>query len=290
MTKFLIISVLALIIIYALIAVVLFLSQRRLLYNPQPPTKRKVNAEEITITNKRIKLRGWVLNPEKRDAVIYFGGKSELIGLGMKTFKKMFTEQAAYFLDYRGYGNSNGRPTEKGMYKDALKIYDTVAAKHENVFVVGRSLGTGVATYLAANRTIKNLILVTPFDSVSHIAKDRYPIFPIDWMIIDKFDSASRAERITVPTLVVYSEEDDVVPHIYTDNLIAALTNAKVKVKTIGDCDHRNIIDSKAYQKVIRSWFLKPHQKLLDMLPASKPKKVVEVDEEALIDTLHAPS
>ena len=92
-------------------------------------------------------------------------------------------------MDYRGYGFSTGVSTEATLYRDALKLYDSVKSKHTRISLGGRSLGTAVATYVAAYREVSKLALITPFDSIVNVAQGKYPVYPVHLLLHDTFDS-----------------------------------------------------------------------------------------------------
>ena len=175
--KELTITLFVLIAIYLLASIFLYIYQRKLIYFPTG-IDTEFKADEINIANQEINLRGWVINPGKAKAMIYFGGNSELISHNQSLFENIFADYSVYLINYRGYGNSEGMPTEAGLFSDSLAIYDHIIKQHESVSAYGRSLGSGPAAYLAANRALEKLILLTPYDSVAEIAQKLYPIFP----------------------------------------------------------------------------------------------------------------
>src|SRR6056300_824697 len=128
--------------VYLLICAVLFVYQRKLLYIPVP-VDPNFRAQEITIDNNGTKLHGWVLHPGKSRALIYFGGNSEPIANRRDYFDSLFVDYSVYLINYRGYGNSQGQPSETALYADALAVYDHVRQQHDSISVYGRSLGSG---------------------------------------------------------------------------------------------------------------------------------------------------
>src|SRR5260370_41081884 len=90
-------------------------------------------------------------------ALIYFGGNAEDVSLNMPSLSAGFPDSAIYLLHYRGYGGSSGRPSEGALFADALTLFDQVHSKHPDVDVVGRSLGSGIAVYVASLRPVTRL-------------------------------------------------------------------------------------------------------------------------------------
>ncbi|MCK5131785.1 MAG: alpha/beta hydrolase [Candidatus Sabulitectum sp.] len=249
-----IISALAVIAIgYLTTAAYLYLNQRKFLYFPQPGVLH-TNEQTIEIRNGNISLRGWVANEHNDNAIIYFGGNAERPEASIEDFKQLFSNHTIYFINYRGYGESDGTPTETGLYDDAMAIYDHIAPHHNHIIIIGRSLGTGVATYLATNRDVHKLILVEPYDCLANIAQLTYPIFPMQLIVKDRYDSAQRAPYITAPTLIIKAENDQVIPASSTDNLIAQFTGTTPQTATIPNATHSDIQDYTQYYLLLRDF------------------------------------
>jgi len=207
---------------YLAIGVYMYLNQRALIYFPQSGVQYTAE-KTIEIPSGNITLRGWVLNEGREEAIIYFGGNAERPEYNISDFNEVFEGKTVYLINYRGYGESDGSPTEEGLYADALAIYDYVSQTHEKVNVIGRSLGSGVATYLASQRDVNRLVLIEPFDTMVSVARSAYPIFPINIMLKDRYDSASRAGSITARTLIIMAGRDDVIPRRSTERLISEI-------------------------------------------------------------------
>ncbi len=250
-------SVAALLIgIYLAFAAFLYFYQRRLIYFPVPHDAQFV-ADEVSIDNRGTRLHGWVLNPGRPGAVIYFGGNSEMITHRRDFFEDVFRDASVYLFNYRGYGLSEGRPSEAGLFSDALAVHDFVGARHRSVIAYGRSLGSGVAVYLAAERPLDRLILLTPFDSIAEIGHEIYPYFPVRHLIRDRFDSAARAGAIRIPVLITAAELDRDIRLPRTLALKAAFTDAPVEFQVIAGAAHNDIIDFPAYRDAVRDFVLR---------------------------------
>lgn len=239
--------------IYLLASIFLYLYQRKLIYFPVAIDSAFVG-EEITVDNQETRLHGWVLNPGKANAVIYFGGNNEMVTHRQEFFEDVFRGYSIYLINYRGYGLSQGRPSEAGLFADALAIYDQIAPAHETVTAYGRSLGSGVAVYLAANRPLQKLILLTPYDSVASIAQRIYPIFPVRLLIKDRFDSASRAGDIDIPVLIAAAERDREVEPRHTQALRQSFNRAAMTYVTIAGAAHNDIVDFPQYRAAVREF------------------------------------
>ncbi len=187
-------------------------------------------------------LRGWVVNRDRRDPILYFGGNAERIEANREDFARMFPNRSVYLVAYRGYGASTGEPSEATLVPDALAVFDEVQRQHpgQAIAVIGRSLGSGVASQVASRRPVERLALVTPFDSMVGAAKAHYPIFPVDWLLDERYESAKALHAFRKPILAIHAGRDDVVPEICTKRLIAALP-APPKVVRIDNADHNDI-------------------------------------------------
>ena len=242
---------------YIAATVFLFVNQRKFLYFPQPGVLATTE-QEIQIQSGEITLRGWVVNENKPDAIIYFGGNAERPEQSILDFKELFSNHTVYFINYRGYGESDGEPTEAGLYADAMAVYDHIAPYHNHITIIGRSLGTGVATYLATQRDIHKMILVAPCDCITNIAQATYPIFPMQLLLKDKYNSAQRAPGITVPTLIIKAENDRVIPSASTDRLIEQFTSVTPLVTTIQGATHNDIQNYTSYYLQLRDFVSTP--------------------------------
>ena len=116
---------------------------------------------------------------------------------------------------------------------------------------MGRSLGSGVAVYVAINRKVARMILATPYDSIENVAQDKYPIFPIRILLKDKFESWRRAPLVRAATLVLIAGDDQVVPRSNSDRLIAQF-RVRPDVVVIGQAGHNTISVKSGYAQAIR--------------------------------------
>ena len=244
------------IVLYSLACLFLYIKQRSILYYPTPEYLH-TRAEALWLQTTEAKIKIWVLNkpdssPDK-PAIVYFGGNAEAVDNNIGEYTQMFKNFTVYLVNYRGYGGSSGKPTEAGLFSDALAIYDQLTAQHSSVSVIGRSLGSGVASYLAANRKISKLVLITPYDSISRVAQSHYPVFPVKWLLKDQFDSIGYAPAISSKMLVLYAEQDQVIPMKHTQNLLTHLPAAKPHM--IKGTTHNDISTNFEYQKLLVDFF-----------------------------------
>lgn len=189
------------------------------------------------------------VNRENEHAVIYFGGNGENVYNSSRVMNEAFTGKAVYYLNYPGYGGSAGLPTESNIIQAAKDLFRYVEKHHRSVALVGRSLGTGVAVNLASHFTVSHLVLVSPYDSIVNVANTHYPFLPNQLLIKDRFDSQSRAHKVTAKILIFAAERDEVIPIKHSLRLIEAFNSdvdlqtarQKVKTYTYHSFNHNNV-------------------------------------------------
>ena len=251
---------------------VLWRWQDKLIFFPKPAPPEVVRelsdlAVEVRAPDGAV-LRGWE-HPgnafaEKTDCklVVYFGGNNEeLSSYPAENGARFACPQ--WYVNYRGFGESDGAPSATALREDALLVVDAAAKKlnisAEDICVIGRSLGSHMAAYAAANRPLKKLIMVTPFDSVLNVAKRRYPIFPVETLLRHQFDTLAETPDIAVPTLFLLADSDSVVPLPHSENLIAHWpAEFADTVLRLPDTAHNDIVDSPLYWRAIAHFMAPP--------------------------------
>lgn len=230
---------------YAGVCALLYAMQRSLMYFPQY-TRVDAATTDFALERDGVHLRGWVVGRGGRDPILYFGGNAERIELNRDEFAQLFPGRAVYLLAYRGYGASEGSPNETALVEDAVALFDEVRRKRPDqpIAVIGRSLGSGVASALASQRPVARLALVTPFDSMAAVAQSHYRWLPVRWLLRDRYDSAKALRSYSGPILIVRAGRDEVIPAANTDRLIAALPKPP-RVVDLATVDH-NTLDADA--------------------------------------------
>jgi len=239
-------------IIYILIGTYLYVKQRNYLYFETPISDHAF--EEKIFINNGIEIKTTVLNQDNKNSIIYFGGNSEIAEYSAECFHQFFPDHTIYLVKYRGYSGTQGLATEKNLYSDALHIFDTIKPNYKKISIIGRSLGSGIATYLASKREIQSLTLVTPFDSVQKVAQKKFPIYPMAILLKEKYNSIQRVKDIKAKTLIITAQYDKVVKHKHTKRLFDKFPSSQVILKMIQDTDHDSISSTKEYYVVIKSF------------------------------------
>jgi len=185
----------------------------------------------------------WVKPPRSNaPVVIFFGGNKGLLSYNIPRLRELALQGVGLAaLGYRGSGGRPGVPSEAGLYKDALLVYDQIDALmgrkigSDRRFVYGVSLGTGIATDLAANRDIAGLVLETPYTRFCDVAQEHYPIFPACLALFDaRFDNLSKIAEINAPLLVLHGTADRIVAFGFGEKLFEAADQPKRFVRYEG--------------------------------------------------------
>jgi pimeloyl-ACP methyl ester carboxylesterase len=237
--------------VYVGLCAALFFFQRSLIYFPQPRSPGsnvatialQADGHEVLVTTRA---------HAGPDALVYFGGNAEDVSWNLPDLSRAFPEHAIYLMHYRGYGGSGGAPSEAALFADALALFDRVHAQHPNVVAIGRSLGTGVAVHLASVRPVQRLVLVTPYDSLADIAAGRFPMFPVRWMLRDRFESRTYAAKVSAPTLLIGAEHDEVVPLRSAELLVTRFRPGVARLVVLPGTGHNTVSDHPRYLPLLR--------------------------------------
>ena len=238
---------------YLALCALLYLRQRDLLYLPAY-TRVDAATTDFALQRPDAVLRGWVVNPGQPRALLYFGGNGEAVQHNRDDFARWFPGWTTYLVAYRGYGASDGSPRQSALFADALALHDDVRTRHADIAAIGRSLGSGVAIHVAAQRPLDRLALITPFDSIARVAQSAYPWVPAQWLIEDRYDSIQYAAKVEIPVLVLVAVDDEIIPTLRTDGLIAGLPTAPQVVR-IPAAGHNTIQEFPAFASALREFF-----------------------------------
>jgi len=240
MTNFL----LFLAIIYLFSCTALYVLQDKLIFFPPQPVDdvyQSVSKNEIEFTINNETLHGWKvdLNATGTKTILYFGGNAEDV-VYLNNEAKEFNVRQSISFNHPGYGKSSGKPSQKNLYNNALDIYDLVLKEYKltpkDIIVIGRSLGSSVATYLAANREVAGLILITPFDSIENIASKQYKFFPVKFLLKHPFSTIDYISNVQNPILMLAAYEDEIIADENLQNLreMAGEKNRLVQYSNVG--------------------------------------------------------
>lgn len=263
-------ALISIFIVWLTIVICLYFVQDNLIFAPQVLTKEAASTintqfgdcEDVAFTTPdNIKLHGWfVKNSElpKTPLIIYFGGNAEEVSNFLQ-YKDNLKGWSILAVNYRGYGLSEGKPNETNIFKDAVFIYDNFLKRSDidasKIVTIGRSLGSGVAVHLAYERNLAGVILVTPYDSITRVAQEKYPIVPVSLLMKNRFNSIKVAPKIHTPMLALAGEIDSFIPYKHAIKLVQKW-GGQNEIKVIKNAGHNNIQLDNGYWKNIND-FLK---------------------------------
>lgn len=206
-----------LLITYILFGLWLYIDQSNHLYHPNSApidAAQLPGFEAKTVkTHDNLKLRAWY--HKGSPTLVYFHGNSGNAGSRYPNIKPFIDKGwGVLIVPYRGYGGNPGKPSEDDFYLDAELSLRLVHKSNKSCTVLfGRSLGSGVATYIARKYHAASLVLISPFTSVPDVAADYYPIYPVHTLAHERFNSLARINLINMPLLVMHGTDDRVVPY-----------------------------------------------------------------------------
>ena len=164
-----------------------------------------------------VRLHGWIRPARTLPApvVLYFGGNAEEVSWTLAE-PRWPQDWSVVALNYRGYGASEGSPSETALVADAKRIHDSIASRSDvdaaRVVAFGRSLGAGVAVKLAAERPLAAVVLASPYDSLVALGQAHFRWLPVSWLLRHRFELLPDARRARVPLLSIVAEGDAIVP------------------------------------------------------------------------------
>lgn len=240
----------------------MFFFQRSLLYHP---SKEKLDTSSYSDTKLRkveiatsdgLILKSFFKKPssQEKNTVIVFHGNAGHIGHRVKKFN-FFLEKGYGLLlvEYRGYGENLGKPTEIGLYRDgqaALEFLSKQKISKQKTILYGESLGCGLAVKFSTENEYKITILEAPYTSIPDIAKSHYWFLPTKWLVLDKFDIISLIKYIKSPLLVLHGENDKVI-NIKFGKKVFSLAPQPKEALFIPKAGHNNLYEYDIYKKII---------------------------------------
>lgn len=199
-----------------------------------PMTVPGIRIEQVWLeTADGVRIYGWFVNSLGADrAILYFHGNAGNLFEREDWIVALARLGAdVMVIDYRGYGRSEGSPTEKGLYMDAEAAYryltEVRGVPPERIVVYGKSLGGGPACEIARRFPCAGLILMSAFTSIPDMANRLVPIFPVGWFVRERYDNLAKVAEIAVPKLVVHSRPDELVPFRMGEALYEAAAGPK---------------------------------------------------------------
>ncbi len=239
----------------------LFFGQSRLLYFPDPsitvtPDQIGLAYEDISFTTSDgIRLSGWFIAAKNSQATILFcHGNAGNISHRLETIE-IFNRlgYSVFIFDYRGYGHSEGSPSEKGTYQDGQAAWDFLVTTKQtvpgNIIIFGRSLGGAIAARLGSTNQAKACILESSFTSVPDLAADLYSFLPAKLLCRFDYNTLAAVSQIASPLLITHSTDDEIVPFSHGQKLFQAAREPKTFLKIHGGHNTGFVQSGTLYQK-----------------------------------------
>ncbi|MWC30456.1 alpha/beta hydrolase [Paenibacillus sp. MMS18-CY102] len=239
---------------YGAMVSAVYLIQDRMLYMSPALSERAEtfvashfpNREQLIVEpNGHVQLQGWFINQsaaESAPLLIYYGGNNENVPLSF--FGQLEGWNIAY-ANYRGYGRSEGKPDEGNLKADALTTFDTLVQREDvdpsHVVILGRSLGSGVAAYVASQRAAAGVVLISPYDTYENVLQDLFPLFP-PFLMHNHYRSAELAPKITTPVLTLIGDRDKTISPARSHALMQQWGGEKQTVIVKG-ANHNSIVN-----------------------------------------------
>ncbi len=272
--KMLLSLVTTLLIIYFGLGLMLYFLQPRLTFQPSRdvpynPSDIELQYDDVKLeTTDGLTLSAWYIPAENAKFTLLFchgnGGNMAHRLESINIFNRLGLN--CLIFDYRGYGDSNGKPSEKGVYIDTQTAYDWLINKKkfspENIIIFGRSVGASIAAHLASNVKAKGLIMESSFTSYADIGHKYYPYMPVRLLARYSFSAIDYIKKVHCPILSIHSPDDDIIPFKLGRPLYAAANEPKEFLEISGNHNEGFLDSGQIYYHGLEDWleFLKNYR------------------------------
>lgn len=256
--------------LYLLIVILTYFFQGRMVFYPDrhlsvTPESIGLTYEEVQLwTSDGVCLQGWFIPGSKeqvQSTVLFFHGNAGNISHRMETLDIIHKlNLSCLIFDYRGYGQSQGSPTEKGLYKDGQAAWSWLLQKKglqpKEIICWGRSLGGPIAARLARDKLPGGLIIESTFTSLTDMGQKLYPFLPVKLISRFRFPTQKYVQDLSCPVLLVHSTEDDLVPFVFGQKLFESAPEPKRLLKIKGGHNDGFLVSGEHYKQGVKD-FLK---------------------------------
>jgi fermentation-respiration switch protein FrsA (DUF1100 family) len=234
---------------YGLLLGFVYFFQARLVYFPSiggafagaAPSDIGLSYEDVFFkTSDGLRLHGWYVSTEQnRGVILFFHGNAGNISHRLDSIA-FFHELgfSVFIIDYRGYGRSEGKTNEQGTYLDAEAAWryliENRGFDRSKIIIFGRSLGASIAAWLASRTNPAALIIESAFTSAPDLGSYHYWFLPVRALARLRYDTQSYIEKVSAPTLVVHSVDDDIVPFTHGKKLFSRANEPKAFLEIHG--------------------------------------------------------
>lgn len=253
---------------YGLLVTVVYLMQGRMLYLANVPGRDltatpadvDLRYEDIAIeTADGVRLHGWYIPGESSRVLLFFHGNAGNISHRLHSIRQFYgLGLSVLIIDYRGYGQSGGKTTEKGIYRDADAAWryltEERAVPASDIVIFGRSMGASAAAKLATSRQPLALIVESSFTSIPDIAQEIYPWLPARWLSYLRHATRDYVASVRSPVLIVHGRDDEIVPFHHGEAIFAAAHEPKSLLVLRGGHNDAYVLDDINYINGLRSF------------------------------------
>jgi fermentation-respiration switch protein FrsA (DUF1100 family) len=245
------------VIVYLLLGIVLYVMQERMVFLAGLPGRA------LEATPRDVGFEYDDVHLETADGVSLHHGNAGNISHRLDSIA-IFRELGfnVFIIDYRGYGRSEGRPSEQGTYRDAEAAWQHLVAERgeapSRIVIFGRSIGGGVAAWLAARRTAAALIVESSFTSAVDMAKRLYPFMPVRLLSRLEYPVVDYLASVASPVLIVHSRDDEIIPFYMGKALYEAAPTPKAFLELRGDHNMGFLLSGGHYRDGLRA-FIEDH-------------------------------
>jgi hypothetical protein len=253
---------------YVLFVVAVYFMQSRMLYLPGVPGRTLsatpsdigMDYQDVYIeTTDGVTLHGWFIAGRSSQVLLFFHGNAGNISHRLDSIRQFQDLGLSVFIiDYRGYGQSEGRTTERGIYRDADAAFRYLIEDRglvaSDILIFGRSLGASVAARLAAQHQPLALIVESSFTSVPDIAQDLYPWLPARWLSRLSHATRDYVREVQCPILVIHSRDDEIIPFRHGEEIYASANEPRTLLAIRGTHNDAFIQDARDYIGGLRAF------------------------------------
>ena len=266
MSSMLILFVGVLLVTYLALATVLYFMQPKFLYSPMrevfsTPAELGLDFENVVFKSADgLNLAGWYVPVDNPKFTLLFchgnGGNVAHRLDSINIFHNLGLN--CFVFDYRGYGNSQGKPSEEGTYLDAMAAYNWLIEEKkipaDNIVIFGRSLGGSIAARLASEVEARALVVESAFTSYIDMGKEYYPYMPVKWFARFSYRTIDYVKNVYCPVMFIYSRNDEIVPYKFGLDIYEAANEPKEFIEIFGGHNDCFLASGEIYIEVWEKW------------------------------------
>lgn len=243
--------------VYMLAVLGLVFSETRLVFYPNDvvdnPADYAITQPDVIwwdLPTKGTKVQSWHWHPtdKTKPTIVAYHGQSHTLGWRAEKWHNAYVQQG-YGLLMVGYAHNaggGGKPAEPQVLSDSLYVLNAFMERFsiapQNIVVYGQSLGTGVAVHVAQHSPkVRALVLEAPYNSTAQVGQDKYPFFPVKWVMRNQFRSYERIPHVKSPVLIVHGDNDGVIPHHYGQDLYGYVSAPHSQFTTVSGAGHNDL-------------------------------------------------